>query len=90
MLWRRLTHVAAITVDAMRRRMVNTAGAARLARVKPATIRKWSERGTLKGHRVHDGSRVHKVYDVDDVLHAEKRHRDHGGGSCAGRHGASQ
>lgn len=74
----------------MRGRYVTTKGAAKVARVKEPTIRQWSSRGYLTGHRVHDGQRVRKVYDVHDVLLAEKRARDNGGGSCVNARRPSQ
>lgn len=67
-------------------RYLTTAQAAQVAHVKPATIRKWSQRGLLHGHRVHDGFRVHKVYAELDVLRAEQQRRAAGGGSL--RNGA--
>lgn len=72
------------------RRLVNTAGAARLAMVRETTIRKWASNGTLTRYRVHDGQRVHNVYEAREVLEEERRHREHGGGSCAARAGTSQ
>jgi DNA-binding transcriptional MerR regulator len=74
----------------MKPRLVSTRGAAKVAGVPEATIRQWSSRQLLVGYRVHDGRRVRKFYDVRAVLVAEKRAREHGGGSCVNSRNTSQ
>lgn len=55
---------------------VNTAGAAEIVRVKPATIRKWVQRGHLSPRGLDE--RGNPLYTPSDVTAAEKRVRANG------------
>lgn len=55
---------------------VSTADAAEIAQVKPATIRKWRERGHLAPRGLDE--RGHPLYAPADVIAAEKRVYDNG------------
>lgn len=54
-------------------RTVDTLAAAEAARVKPATIRKWAERGTLE--RQGTDHRGRTLYLLDDVYRAASARR---------------
>ena len=56
--------------------LVTSVQAGQIVRVKPATIRKWVERGHLKPRGLDE--RGHPLYHPDDVAAAEKKVRDNG------------